>query len=99
MGWKPYDKAAADKRRGSAASRGYDHRWKKARNAFIKANPLCKTCKSEGYTTLANVVDHIIPHKGDMVLFWDQSNWQSLCKTHHNKKTAGEDGGFGNARK
>lgn len=25
------------------------------------------------------MVDHIIPHKGDMTLFWDPDNWQSLC--------------------
>ena len=41
------------------------------------------------------VVDHIIPHKGDKVLFWDRSNWQPLCKTCHDTKTAREDGGFG----
>jgi 5-methylcytosine-specific restriction protein A len=47
----------------------------------------------------ATVVDHIIPHQGDMTLFWDaDSNWQSLCKTCHDRKTATEDGGFGRAR-
>lgn len=29
------------------------------------------------------VVDHIIPHKGDQRLFWDQDNWQPLCHDHH----------------
>ena len=32
---------------------------------------------------VATVVDHIEPHQGDQRLFWDRSNWQSLCKTHH----------------
>jgi 5-methylcytosine-specific restriction protein A len=32
-----------------------------------------------------------------MALFWDQSNWQPLCHTCHSKKTAREDGGFGNS--
>ena len=33
----------------------------------------------------ANVVDHIIPHKGDERLFWDaDNNWQSLCEECHN---------------
>ncbi len=45
----------------------------------------------------ADVVDHIIPHKGDQSLFWDSSNWQPLCKHHHDQKTAREDGGFGRA--
>lgn len=31
-------------------------------------------------------------------LFWDQNNWQALCKPHHDAKTAREDGGFGNRR-
>jgi 5-methylcytosine-specific restriction protein A len=47
----------------------------------------------------ATVVDHKIPHKGDMKLFWDRSNWQSLCKCHHDIKTATEDGGFGHSLK
>lgn len=44
---------------------------------------------------VATVVDHNIPHKGNKVLFWDVSNWQSLCKACHDAKTAREDGGFG----
>jgi len=43
---------------------------------------------------VAVVVDHKIPHRGDMNLFWDRSNWQSMAKTCHDKKTATEDGGF-----
>ena len=31
----------------------------------------------------ASVVDHIEPHRGDQVLFWNKANWQSLCGTHH----------------
>lgn len=31
----------------------------------------------------ASVVDHSIPHRGDMTIFWDKSKWQSLCATHH----------------
>lgn len=45
---------------------------------------------------LATVVDHVIPHRGDMELFWDSDNWQSMHKQCHDKKTASEDGGFGN---
>lgn len=32
---------------------------------------------------MASVVDHIEPHRGDQVLFWNKANWQSLCGTHH----------------
>jgi 5-methylcytosine-specific restriction protein A len=58
-------------------------------------NPLCVTCQGEGRVEAATVVDHIIPHRGDQKLFWGRSNWQSLCKRHHDIKTASEDGGFG----
>jgi 5-methylcytosine-specific restriction protein A len=44
---------------------------------------------------IAEVVDHKIAHRGDQALFWDQSNWQSMSKICHDKKTAREDGGFG----
>lgn len=43
----------------------------------------------------ATEVDHIIPHRGDQQLFWDTNNWQGLCKPCHSRKTAQEDGGFG----
>ena len=32
---------------------------------------------------VATVVDHSVPHRGDMSIFWDRALWQSLCKTHH----------------
>jgi len=85
-----------DKKRGTSAERGYNARWRKARKMFLKRNPLCEECKRNGKITPATVVDHIIPHKGDMNLFWDESNWQALCKTCHDRKTVIENGGFGN---
>lgn len=73
-----------DKRRGSAASRGYNHRWKKARDTYLHSHPLCVMCEKEDQITAAEVVDHIIPHRGDQDLFWDtKGNWQALCKRHH----------------
>lgn len=73
----------ADQRRGSARSRGYDSRWDKARLTFLAAHPLCVMCEREGRVTVATVVDHIRPHRGDQALFWDKDNWQPLCKVHH----------------
>ena len=29
------------------------------------------------------MVDHIIKHGGNQDLFWDENNWQALCKLHH----------------
>ena len=32
----------------------------------------------------SNVVDHIVPHRGDQELFWDvANNWQALCRQCH----------------
>ena len=84
-----------DERRGSPASRGYDSRWRKARALFLSQHPLCAACEGKGRITPAQVVDHVIPHRGDKQLFWDRDNWQALCKPCHDAKTAREDGGFG----
>ncbi len=75
----------------SASSRGYGSEWRKARRGFLAAHPLCEQCMKEGRYTRATDVDHIIPHRGDMVLFWDRSNWQALCHSCHSKKTAREE--------
>lgn len=64
----------------------------------MKRHPLCRLCEEQGKVTPATVVDHIIPHKGDQALFWDTTNWQSLCKTCHDTKTAREDGAFGRGK-
>ena len=91
------ERKAIDERRGSAHERGYDHRWQRARAAYLREHPLCVHCRKQGRVTAASVVDHIKPHKGNKALFWDQGNWQGLCVKHHNQKTNSEDGGFGNA--
>ena len=43
--------------------------------------------EEQGKLTPATVVDHIIPHRGDKKLFWDERNWQALCESCHNHKT------------
>ena len=82
-----------DRDRGTAHQRGYDAEWKKHRAQFLLEHPLCVECRRKGYVMPATVVDHIVPHKGDKVLFWDKNNWQSLCKSCHDRKTATEDKG------
>ena len=75
----------------SAVSRGYDSRWRKVRKVFLQAHPLCVECQKEGRFVKATVVDHVMPHRGDQKLFWDQSNWQPLCKQCHDRKTMTDD--------
>lgn len=78
----------------------YGSRWRRARAAFLRRFPLCQgdQCRANGELTPATVVDHKVAHRGDLSLFWDQSNWQSLCKSCHDRKTATVDGGFGRVR-
>jgi 5-methylcytosine-specific restriction protein A len=97
-GAKRPSRQLADQRRGSAASRGYGARWRRARKAYLAEHPFCVDCQAEHVVTLATAVDHEVPHRGDETLFWDESNWRSRCKMHHDRKTATRDGGFGNPR-
>ena len=78
---------SGDRLRGGADARGYDARWRTARKRYLSRHPLCIECLKKGDITPATVVDHIVPHRGDRNLFWDESNWQSLCERHHNQKT------------
>ena len=78
---------SADRLRGSAAERGYDGKWRNARARFLRKHPLCIKCKEKGKLTPATVVDHIIPPRGDPILFWDENNWQPLCRDCHGEKT------------
>lgn len=94
-----------DERRGTAAERGYDSRWAKARAGYLRKHPLCVYCQRENRVTAASVVDHKVPHKlkdaidsGDEALiararelFWSSENWQSLCKPHHDGQKQAEE--------
>lgn len=82
--------------RMTASQRGYTAQWSRESKAYLQQHPWCIECARQGRATPATEVDHIVPHKGNRELFWDQSNWQGLCKRCHSIKTAREDGGFGN---
>lgn len=77
--------------RESSSKRGYNSKWQKARARYLKLHPLCVECQKRGILRRAEVVDHIVPHRGDQSLFWKESNWQALCKPCHDKKTWTED--------
>jgi 5-methylcytosine-specific restriction enzyme A len=80
-------KRELDRQRPSAAQRGYDNRWRKARARYLAGHPLCASCLAQGRLTAATVVDHVVPHGGDRQRFWDCDNWQALCKACHDSKT------------
>lgn len=65
-------------------------RWRDASKRFLTLNPLCVHCKRQNRITPSAETDHITPHKGNLNLFWDSTNWQALCKVCHSLKTSGE---------
>ena len=58
-------------------------RWDKLREWQLAMEPLCQFCKQQDVVTEADIVDHVIPHKGSVDLFFDPENLQSLCKHCH----------------
>lgn len=58
-------------------------RWKALRLLQLGREPLCRLCKEADRLCPATVADHITPHKGDVTLFFDATNLQSLCKPCH----------------
>jgi 5-methylcytosine-specific restriction protein A len=72
----------------------YGRPWRRATQQWIAADPdtraWCTHCKAEGKDVLGEETDHIRPHRGDQALFWDEANWQRLCRRHHSMKTAQE---------
>jgi len=89
-----------DAHRGIAAASAPDHhrewahlynsaRWRKIRARQLVKAPLCAECMKHGVFTMATDVDHIRPHRGDVVLFF-RGPFQSLCHSCHAKKTAAE---------
>jgi hypothetical protein len=43
---------------------------------------LCEWCEARGLYTLATIAHHLVPHRGDPVLFWS-GELVSLCKECH----------------
>ena len=74
-----------------AGKRGYTRQWQKISRQYLQAHPLCVECMRQGRYTKATVVDHITPHRGDPGLFWDEANWQPMCKQCRDRKTLTED--------
>jgi 5-methylcytosine-specific restriction protein A len=59
--------------------------WRKLRLWQLSQSPLCRMHQQLGQVVQANVVDHITPHRGDLELFFERTNLQSLCKPCHDR--------------
>ena len=89
--YKPNSQATTPRHdRQTANERGYTYAWQQASQQYLAEHPCCESCQQVDRVTEAECVDHIIPHRGDQTLFWDRSNWQSLCGACHRVKTAWE---------
>ncbi|MCL7744359.1 HNH endonuclease [Guyparkeria hydrothermalis] len=69
-------------------------RWRKIRAAFLREHPLCQECEKSGLVTPAKVVDHVDGNSHNN----SPDNFAALCASCHSRKTARQDGGFGNAK-
>jgi len=83
-------KPTYDERRPNATDRGYDSKWRAARAAFLKDNPICIYCGGP-----SNTVHHDPPHRGDMHKFWDRSSWRAACSRCNSRIGVLEEGGLG----
>lgn len=64
----------------------YGRSWKRIRDRYIKAHPLCEECKKADRLTPAEEVHHILPlSRGGTN---DFSNLMALCKSCHSRITA-----------
>ena len=77
----------------------YGRLWRTRAKRFRESHPDCAMCGAPAYGSperengrreSLGAVDHIVPHRGDQRLFWDEANWQTLCTSCHNRKSAGE---------
>jgi 5-methylcytosine-specific restriction protein A len=82
-----------DRDRPNAAVRRLYHRarwrhpvWGRRAQTLLR-DPLCVRCLEEGETTPSTEVDHVVPHRGDLTLFWSADNLAGLCRRHHAEKT------------
>jgi 5-methylcytosine-specific restriction protein A len=89
-----------DKHRPPEPPRGADAAWRRLYStkwwrieskAQLMREPWCAECARQGRPRVrATQVDHIVPHRGDTILFRSRSNLQSLCAVCHGAKTARE---------
>ena len=82
---KQMDKQYNQHQRDPASNKRYGRSWKRIRDRYIKANPLCEECKNQGKLTPAEEIHHIIPLSKDGGN--NEENLMSLCKSCHSRIT------------
>ena len=84
--------------RPCSAKRGYGWSWTtRIRPHILRRDPICvNPFNLPNHIVLSECVDHIIPREDGGTD--DDDNLQGICLACHARKTAAEDGGFGNPR-
>ncbi len=76
--------------RDPATKKRYGRSWKRIRDRYISAHPLCEECHKQGRLVAAEEVHHVIPlSKGGT---HTETNLMSLCTSCHSTITAREGG-------
>ena len=71
-------------------------RWRRLAAQQLRLHPLCVRCLVHNEIVPATIVDHVIPHRGNVNLFWC-GELQSLCLLcHTGSKQFEEKNGFDN---
>lgn len=63
-------------------------KWRGIATRYLIKNTMCVHCKAKGIWHPATDVDHIIELEDNWDLRYTKSNFQALCKSCHNRKTA-----------
>lgn len=67
----------------------YDRAWQRRRRIHLANHPWCVECLVKGVYEAATDVHHVVPHRGDVKIFWS-SPLQSLCHACHSRVTVSE---------
>ena len=76
--------------RDPASRKRYGRAWKRIRDAYIEAHPLCERCEQAGQIVPAEEVHHILPLSRGGTHARD--NLMALCSSCHSTITAREGG-------
>lgn len=70
-----------DRKRGRRQARGYDSRYEKSRDIFLRNNPLCDDCLSRGIISPSEVYHHIDGNAHNR----SPDNAKALCRDCHER--------------
>lgn len=75
-------KTFSGEKKETGRTKGYSVEWEKYRWRFLHHNPRCYACGRDK-TSMSIHIDHIVAHKGNEELFWNETNYIPLCHSCH----------------